>query len=170
MKRNAALLTALALALTLTLSAALLTGCCTQYAQHDYSAEDILETLDRTAGRLGKSQLTQQEDLAGTRTCIDSYTGEYLANCDGEYGSEVVFGGASIYSRRVLLTGRISTQSGSASVRVRQNLDVSACEPDGDGVIETELTLEGGGNYIIIDYDGFCGTVELCCEYLPQEG
>lgn len=160
MKRITALLLAPLLALTL------LSGCCIQYRQ----PEDILEALDGIAERLGESQLTQPDDLFGTRTCKDGYTGEYLADCDGAYGSEVVFGGASIEERRVSLSGKIITKSGSAKVHVRQNLDVTDCEPSEDGSFALELELEGGGNYIIINYDGFCGTVELSCEYLPQEG
>ena len=33
------------------------------------------------------------------------------------------------------------------------------------GNLEKELDFQGGGNYIMIDYDNFTGTVELISEY-----
>lgn len=36
------------------------------------------------------------------------------------------------------------------------------------GCFETELYLRSGGNYVMIDFTDFVGTVEMTCEYLNE--
>ena len=129
---------------------------------------DVLEDL---AGVVGSSQITGDSRLIGERLYgEDVYTGRYLAECDGSTGRDVVFGGASIESRKLYLSGYIQAYSGKATVRIRMNWDVIELEPDEDGYFETELNLESGGNYIIIKYEDFTGTVDLTSGYTRVSG
>ena len=41
------------------------------------------------------------------------------------------------------------------------NGDVTELEPDEDGYFSTELKLDSGGNYIMVRYENYIGTVEL---------
>ena len=38
--------------------------------------------------------------------------------------------------------------------------------PDADGRFEHEFNFENGGNYIMIDFDRFTGTVQMTAEYV----
>ena len=39
----------------------------------------------------------------------------------------------------------------------------------GDGYFETTLKLDNGGNYIMVIYEDFSGTMEMTCEYMDDE-
>lgn len=131
----------------------------------------IYEGLDNLAGNLGSSQITKDDDLIGTRSCAtDSYAGSYHAECTGQTGRDVIFGGASIEDRVLYCSGKISTESGDACVRIRLNQEVYLRPLDPEGCFETELHLRSGGNYVMIDFTDFVGTVEMTCEYLNEQG
>ena len=131
----------------------------------------IYEGLDKLAGNLGSSQITKDDTLIGMRSYSgDEYTGAYSSDCDGQTGRDVVFGGASIEDRVLHCSGKISTESGEACVRIRLNQEVYLLPLDPDGCFDTELRLRSGGNYIMIDYTDFVGTVEMTSEYLNEQG
>ena len=90
-----------------------------------------------------------------------------INNCKAGQSGEpcMVFGGGSVESRKLYLCGYMVTYSGKAVVRIRMNEDVVELEPDEEGYFETSLNLEGGGNYIMVKYENFCGTVEVTSGY-----
>ena len=53
---------------------------------------------------------------------------------------------------------------GKATVRIRQNEEVKELSVDQDGIFETDLNLENGGNYIMVSYEDFQGSVTLTSE------
>lgn len=126
--------------------------------------------LDGVVEDIGNSQITENGDLIGERLLADddSYAGEYTAECTHMTGRDIVFGGASIYNRTLVLFGQIETESGNATVRIRMNSEVVELEPDADGYFETTLKLDNGGNYIMVIYEDFSGTVEINSEYLDE--
>lgn len=131
----------------------------------------VLDFLEGVTEDLGASQITQDKNLIGERLCAtDAYTGRYLADCDGNTGKDVVFGGASIESRKLYLSGCIITYSGQAVIRIRMNDEVIEVEPDEDGYFKAELNLDSGGNYIMVKYADFTGTVDLAAGYEPLPG
>ena len=81
----------------------------------------------------------------------------------------MVFGGGSIETRRLQVYGRILAEEGQATVRIRMNEEVVELEVDEEGRFETELRLKSGGNYIMVDYEEFSGTVELISIRLPLD-
>ena len=132
---------------------------------------DMLEKLEGWAENLGQSHITEEENLIGERILSeDSYVGRYIADGENETGKDVVFGGASIEKRQLRVYGTITTESGKATIRIRQNWDVTELETDEDGNFETNLSLDNGGNYIMINYEDFTGTIELYSEYEEAEG
>ena len=141
---------------------------------------NILAALDKpTAGRvvldgfaamLGSLEITEDEDLIGQRSRgRDDYVGGYSADCTGQTGRDVVFGGGSIQERTLRCYGMIAAESGSATVRIRLNEEVVILEPDEKGCFDTELHLWSGGNYVMVDYEDFTGTVQMTCEYTDGE-
>ena len=54
---------------------------------------------------------------------------------------------------------------GVTSVAVEADNEVKEYKVDGDGNLEKELDFQGGGNYIMIDYENFTGIVDLTAEY-----
>lgn len=143
-----------------------LTGCRSDFME----PEAMKEFLDGVVENIGDSQITDDDDLIGARLLVDddSYVGEYTAECSHMTGRDVVFGGASIHNRDLFLSGHIETESGNATVRIRMNSEVVELEPDADGYFETTLKLNNGGNYIMVVYEDFSGTVEINSEYLDE--
>lgn len=133
--------------------------------------DQVVDFLEGVTENLGSSQITSDKELIGERLCAtDAYTGRYLSDCDRSTGKDVVFGGASIESRKLYLSGCIITYSGQAVIRIRMNDEVIELEPDEDGYFETELSLDSGGNYIMVRYTDFTGTVDLTAGYTPLSG
>ena len=143
------------------------TGCQFNYE----NPSEVLEKLEGWAENLGQSQITEDGDLIGERILSeDSYVGRYCADGEDETGKDVVFGGASIEKRQLRVYGTITTESGKATIRIRQNWDVTELETDEDGNFETNLSLDNGGNYIMVNYEDFTGSIELYSEYEGAEG
>lgn len=122
--------------------------------------------LDDIAGFFGGSQITDDDELIGTRKLADdAYTGIYTSDCTGNTGRDVIFGGGSILNKSLSIEGQINVESGSAIVRIRTNDEVIELESGSDGRFDTELSIHSGGNYIMIDYSDFAGSVELHSKY-----
>lgn len=130
----------------------------------------MVKGFDGLVGMLGGRQLTADSELIGRRVFgEDGYTGEYEAQCVGVTAKEVVFGGASVYGRRVYVLCDVERGSGDAALRVRIGADAEEYTPDEDGRICLELNLEGGGDYIMLRYDDFTGSVRLSVAYANDE-
>lgn len=145
-----------------------LTGC----RLNDMEPEEMQEFLDGVVEDIGNSQITDDENLIGTRVLednADSYTGDYTAVCKDISGRDVVFGGASIHNRELFLSGNIDAESGRATIRIRLSQEVFELEPNAEGYFETTLKLGAGGNYIMVVYEDFSGTLEMTCEYTNEE-
>lgn len=139
---------------------------CTEKKSEQDVPMGMFEHMENWVGRLGKNQLTEDGDLYGIRILaeeMDTYIGTYSAECTDVTGRDVVFGGASTQARELVLSGTICADEGEAVIRIRRNDEVKELEPEEDGRFEMDLELESGGNYIMVDYDAFSGTVELNC-------
>lgn len=146
-------------------AALLLTGC----QWDDVSTEKLLEDFDGFLEQVSQSQLTKDTALIGIQTQgEDAYVGGYFADCIRQTGRDVVFGGASIQDRFLHCYGSVTTESGEAAIRIRQNGEVIFPEIGADGTFDMELHFEPGGNYIMVDYDHFSGNVEMTCEYAEE--
>ena len=139
-----------------------LTGCRLNYME----PEEVDAYLDGVAEKIGDSQITEDDELIGQRDLSDdSYCGSYIADCNNQTGRDVIFGSASTEERTLYVSGTVQTDSGSATVRIRLNDEVIELTPDENGDFETELSLESGGNYMMVLYEDFTGLVELRSAY-----
>ena len=124
--------------------------------------KETYRLLSGVVENLGTSQITEEKYLIGVRDLgKDAYTGTYQAECTGDTGRDVIFGGASLERRQLHIYGSIHTGKGKATVRIRQNEEVKELSVDQDGIFETDLNLENGGNYIMVSYEDFQGSVTL---------
>lgn len=136
----------------------------------DATPEAMHQTIDGIVGWFGSGQLSKNDELIGKRTAEDDlFSGRYTAQVAGETGRDVVFGGSSILTRTIRLDAEIKAEAGGAEIRVRMNDDVMTLTPDDDGRITTALHFVSGGNYVMVDYQNFTGTVEMTCALLQDE-
>lgn len=149
--RRSLLLWGLTLALCLSL-----TGC-----GENWDKDEILARFDTLTEHLASSQFTEEKDLIGERTWTDDnrYLGSYSAHCQDETGRDVIFGGASIQERKIKLKASAEAESGTATLRVRLGTAVEEHALEGD--LTLELDFPGGGNYVMVDYEDFTGTLTL---------
>lgn len=156
MKRVAAVILSLCLS-------ACLSGCQLFHME----PQERLSFLNGIVENVGRAQLTEDRNLIGERTAYadNLYTGEYRADCRRANGQDVVFGGTSLLEQKLVLKGRIRTTSGRAEIRIHMNGDVVQPSIGEDGSFHMELDFQGGGNYIMVSYDQFEGTVEMTAAY-----
>ena len=142
-----------------------LCGCVFRTEDRERIKDTVLNNFNNFISDVGRHQLTRDRDLIGERNRQDDYTGKYTSLCDHQTGKDVVFGGTSIQAHTLSVAGSIQSTSGAAQVRIRMGSDVIIITPEADGSFHTTLTFTGGGNYIMVDYQEFSGSVELHVEY-----
>lgn len=131
------------------------------------SSQQIVDDFDSIVHVISLTQITRDSKLIGKRENVgkDTYIGSYSSSCISEYGRDVVFGGASVKDRKVKLKVKILKESGGASIRVRTNSYVEDYSVDENGNFEKTFDFDNGGNYVMIIYNNFTGTVEMTSEY-----
>ena len=158
MKRAAAVLLTLALMLSLT-------ACMSRGSMQLKRADRYFDDL---RGAFKMSDVTNSARLIGKRenNGRDWFTGSYTAQCENETGRDTVFGGASARDKLIKVKAYIKTESGSAVIRLRMNGRATKFLPDSDGNFEREFDFGSGGNYIMVDFNRFTGTVWMTAEYV----
>ena len=158
MKRAVAVLLTLALMLSLT-------ACMSRGSMQLKRADRYFDDL---RGAFKMSDVTSSAELIGRRKNRNGnwFIGSYTAHCENETGRDTVFGGASARDRRIKVKAHIKTETGSAVIRLRMNGKVLEYTPDTDGRFERTFNFQNGGNYIMIDFDRFTGTVQMTAEYV----
>lgn len=128
--------------------------------------QKIVNTYEKFIEACGRTQVSDDKKLVGKRTLKkDAYSGSYLATCQDKSGREVPFGGGSLKERKIQVHGTIQTQGGKCSVWVRLGEEKKELPLDENGNFHALLEMEGGGNYIILEYEDFKGTVKLYADY-----
>lgn len=123
--------------------------------------QQLYERLEKGVNRLGERQITGDKYLTGRRVCCDSYTGSYVAHCEGVTGREVIFGGASTVGRMLRINSEIEPESGQAVLRIRIGNDAEEYPESAALTVDHD----SGGCYVILIYDDFTGDVTVTSEY-----
>lgn len=142
-------------------------GGCSGWKDSHLDGKEALGQIREWSETLGEKQLTQDTDLIGTRTLEqedDFYNGDYAAIVEETTGRDVVFGGAGIEERTIVCSGKVTVISGDIKIRVRMNEDVVYITPDENGHFEKEFSFTSGGNYLMVDYEDFTGSIDLRCK------
>lgn len=136
----------------------------------DVDPQKLVSQWDRFVEMCGRTQITPDSKLIGTRTYgEDDYVGTYYADCDEENGRDVIFGGGSVQERDVHLQGHVEQTSGTVQLRVRLGEQVEEPVLDAQGNFDLSYHLDGGGNYFMLDYEGFSGTITLSAFYIQND-
>lgn len=139
---------------------------CTEMTSICNDGSGVIERMKEWSEVLGKRQITKDSELCGERTWEqegDYYSGSYNAQVEQMTGRDVVFGGAGMEERTIICSGNIDRETGSLKIRVRMNEEVVYISPDESGNFEAELSFVSGGNYIMVDYEEFTGSIDLRC-------
>ncbi|MDE5984248.1 MAG: hypothetical protein K2H13_03235 [Eubacterium sp.] len=128
--------------------------------------DDILNFYTSTVESLGSRQLTSKLNMIGERyDKIDDYTGSYKCSAENVTGRDVIYGGCSVDRIKLNLKGKADTQSGELKIRIRLGYGVEYITINDDGTFDELLEFDGGGNYIIIEYEDFTGEIDVSTEY-----
>ncbi len=128
--------------------------------------ENIVDGFSNIVEFLGKTQLTSKHKLIGERYDEkDDYTGCYKCTADDETGQDVIYGGCSISDIDLKIKGRVETASGNVNISVRSGSDTYEIKTDENGFFEDKIEFDGGGSYVIIQYEHFSGNIDLKTEY-----
>lgn len=134
-----------------------------------HNAKDqAIALYDSVLKTVSRAHLTSDRKLIGKRsyTDRDQYIGKYSSDCNRANGRDVIFGGASVETRRIRLSVLTEAKSGSVSIRICLGTDTEDYVPDENGIFEKEIVFEGAENYIMLDYKNFTGTVALSSAYI----
>ena len=141
-----------ALALCLILSC---TGC---------SKDLILDGYNNLLHFTSQFALTPKKNLQGEKTeGSDTYTGSYTANYENFSGTEYLFGGTGLIREKgneLTVTYKLTADSGSVRLYQTRGTDeqLIADTSDSDTYI---LSLTSQDNYIAIECDDFCGSLQI---------
>lgn len=128
--------------------------------------ENIVDGFSNVVEFLGKTQLTSEYKLIGERYDEkDDYTGCYKCSADDETGQDVIYGGCSISDIDLKIKGRVETDLGNAKICIRCGSDTYEIKTDENGFFEDKIEFDGGGSYVIIQYEHFSGNIDLKTEY-----
>lgn len=129
--------------------------------------QNIVTGFSNVVEFLGKTQLTSTHHLIGERyDKTDDYTGSYKCSADDETGQDVIYGGCSVNDIDLKIRGRVETASGDVTIRIRCGSDTYEIQTDENGLFEDQIEFDGGGSYVMIQYEHFSGNIDLKTEYV----
>lgn len=130
----------------------------------------LLSTYEKMISSFGNFQRTDGFLLWGIREDgADVYTGTYTATCKKTRAKDVVFGGCSIESRDLSITGTVGAQDGMVEIYVWNGSEEKQYfTPDADGTFSGTVHSNGGDCYLVVDYADFTGKVALQSSYIKQ--
>lgn len=138
------------------LAEGLFTGC---------TKDGILGTYNHAIQAAGDTQLTSNWSLEGKRKYgVDHYTGTYTADYKDFSGTEYIFGGTSIdreAGNEIEITCKLNITNGTAKLVLQSGSDDHQTLIESTGEYSETIELPPAGNYIIVDGDGFTGSIEL---------
>lgn len=131
----------------------------------DGPKEVILEAFNAVTDEIGKTALTKDNILEGTRKFdTDTYTGEYIADYKDFSGVEILFGGTSLERQEgevIQLNCTMECKSGEAIIFIRKgNQDPIVCI-DTNGEYSNKWNITGNSVYIGVWGNKFTGHVTI---------
>ncbi len=129
-----------------------------------FNKDTAIRCYDAVISTFGKLALAQPW-LLGEREFSDmsGCYGEYSCDGAGLNGSDFIFGGVSVYERKIKLVAEKETFSGSAELKIMIGGVTKTCDFDKNGRFEGEFTLNGSSG-VMVEYDDFTGKVTIISE------
>lgn len=132
-----------------------------------FKPEALIKSYSSVVEVVGKSQLTSNYSLIGERYDEqDDYTGSYKNSSENQSGQDIVYGGCSLKVMNVRISGIINNVSGNIRIYLRNGKSIKEIAADENGCFDEEFQLDGGDNYILVQYDKFSGDIDFKTEYV----
>lgn len=127
--------------------------------------DEILGTYNHAIQAAGDAQLTSSWSLEGKRKYgVDHYTGTYTADDEDFSGTEYLFGGTSIEreaGNEIEITCNLNITEGTAKLVSQSGADDPQTLIESTGEYSETIELPPAGNYIVVEGNGFTGSIEL---------
>lgn len=129
------------------------------------SKDEMVEQYNTVLQAVGDKALTADSDLQGERTLgSDSYVGKYAADYSDYTGKETIFGGTALErdtGNKVSITCKLNIQAGTIKLILQSGTEQPKVLTEESGDYSETIELPSASNYILVEGDGFTGSIEL---------
>lgn len=126
--------------------------------------DNLIDGFNGLLQHFSKYALTKEKDLQGDRTeGEDTYTGSYSAEYKEFNGTEYIFGGTGLERKNgnnLTVTYKLTVDSGTVKFYWRDK-DEDKIIADTSGTGAYSVTLNTGDNYLALEGDDFCGSLQV---------
>lgn len=153
------ILTAVLLSLCLAFA---VTGC-----SGDNLKDSVINGFNDTLQHFSKYALTDEKDLQGDKTKgEDTYTGSYTADYEDFNDKEYIFGGTALERDKgseLTVTYELTVDSGTAKLYwLDKGEEKMIADTSKNGTYS--VTLDEGDNYLTLEGNDFCGSLQVVVE------
>ena len=138
------------------------TGC-----SGDNLKDSVINGFNDMLQHFSKYALTDEKDLQGDKTKgEDTYTGSYTADYEDFNGEEYIFGGTALERDKgsdLTVTYQLTVDSGTVRFYWRDKEEEKIIADTSDTGTYS-VTLEEGDNYLTLEGDNFCGSLQTTVE------
>ena len=139
-----------------------ITGC-----SGDNVKDNVINGFNDMLQHFSKYALTDENDLQGDKTKgDDTYTGSYVADYEDFNGEEYIFGGTALERDKgsdLTVTYQLTVDSGTVRFYWRDKEEEKIIADTSDTGTYS-VTLEEGDNYLTLEGDNFCGSLQTTVE------
>lgn len=139
-----------------------ITGC-----SGDNVKDNVINGFNDMLQHFSKYAVTDEKDLQGDKAeGEDTYTGSYSAEYEDFSDVEYIFGGTGLDRDKgndLTITYELTIESGSAKLYWRDKNEEKIVTED-SGADTYSVTLNTGDNYLALEGDHFCGSLQVTVE------
>ncbi len=129
--------------------------------------DNVINGFNDMLQHFSKYALTDEKDLQGDKTKgEDTYTGSYTADYEDFNGEEYIFGGTALERDKgsdLTVTYQLTVDSGTVRFYWRDKEEEKIIADTSDTGTYS-VTLEEGDNYLTLEGDNFCGSLQTTVE------
>ncbi len=139
--------------------------CCFAFIFTACTKDEIPDHYNQALQEAGDESLTRDKELQGQRSFgEDSYVGSYSAEYEEFTGTETLFGGTALEregGNEIKITCELKITSGTARLGLQSGTGRPQTMTESTGNYSETIKLPSASSYIILDGDGFTGSIEL---------
>lgn len=129
--------------------------------------DNVINDFNDMLQHFSKYALTDEKDLQGDKTKgEDTYTGSYVADYEDFNGKEYIFGGTALERDKgndLTVTYELTVDSGTVRFYWRDKEEEKIIADTSD-TGSYSVTLAEGDNYLALEGDNFCGSLQVTVE------
>lgn len=129
--------------------------------------DSVVDSFNSMLQHFSKYALTAEKDLQGDKVKgEDTYTGSYHADYEEFSGTEYLFGGTGLKREKgtnLTVTYELSVDSGTVKLYWRDKVGEKIIADTGAAGTYA-VTLEEGDNYLTLEGEDFCGSLQVDVE------